>query len=211
MEKELKVSELAALWNTSVNTAWNRIKKHNLITVKKPSENNQEITYVTVSEEILNLYIKSNNNNLNNNVNNTNYEELLTPNNNDNNIINQIIELNNNFNNKLSTLTDELIEAKSKQLLLTDKADREGYYVNEINTLKKDNDKLNNDNYKLKNIISILLISLLSIVIIFLLVLFIVVNKPVSNNDKPVQVQQVQPINKPAPQPVKAAAKPYKK
>lgn len=207
MDKELKVSELAALWSTSVNTAWNRIKKHNLITVKKPSENNQEITYVTISDEILNMYIKNNDNNLNNNLNTLNYEEMLTPVNNDNNIVNKIIELNNNFNDRLNALTNDLIEAKSKQLLLTDKADREGYYVNEINTLKKDNNKLNNDNYKLKNIISILLITLVSIVIIFLLVLFIAANKPVNNDNPPAQVPQEQQVNKPAPTPVK----PHKK
>ena len=56
MEKEIKISELARIWNVSVNATWTRIKKEGLITIKK-MDNNREITFVTVSDEILNKYM----------------------------------------------------------------------------------------------------------------------------------------------------------
>lgn len=211
MEKELKVSELAMIWGTSVNTVWNRIKKHNLSTVKKPNETNQEVTFVTVSEEVLNLYLKNVVNRVDNNLNTGNYEEVLSHNKNDDNVnnnvnevVNNIIELNNNFNERVNKLTDELILAKSKELLLEDKANREGFYINEINELKKDNKKLNNNIIRL--IISLSITLLISIISIILLVIMVHnnvnnVHEEVINDKKPAAVQEV--VTPPAPQQVK--------
>ncbi len=193
MEKELKISELALLWGVSVPAAWNRVRREELKTVKKLSENKKEITYVLISDDILNKYIINPVNNVNNVLNNNYNEELLTNNNLVNNVNNdekpentlnakEIFErltiLNNNHNEELKTVNNELIKAnielaevKSKQLLLEDKASREGLYLNEINTLKKDNNKLSNINKLL-----IIVIVLLLTVIIIATTYFITVN-----------------------------------
>lgn len=173
MERELSIAELAQLWGVSVPTTWNRIKKEGLTTFKKKDKNNKEINYVSISEEILKDYVINDNNNLNNAVNNGHYEELLTDNNVNNpqntvittnpsesltDIINTITTINNDYNNRLQSLTDELITYKSKSLLLEDKAGREGYYLNEINELKKENNRNKLYNKLLITVITILLL-----------------------------------------------------
>ena len=59
---------------------------------------------------------------------------------------NDLKTIQNDYNNRLERYNNELIKAyeelstvKSKQLLLEDKATREGLYINEINELKKEN------------------------------------------------------------------------
>lgn len=66
----------------------------------------------------------------------------------------------NEYNNRLQQVNDELITYKSKQLLLEDKANKEGFYLNEINELKKVNDR----NKLYINV----LITLLTILLIFI-------------------------------------------
>jgi hypothetical protein len=160
MEKELKIAELAALWGVSVPTTWNRIRKEGLTTFIKKNESNKEVNYVKVTDEIINQYVINDNNNVNNIVNNGYYEDMLTNNNIYDNVknpkmlvnaeytkddlkelITTITTVNNDYNNRLETLTNRLITAESKQLLLEDKASREGLYINEINDLKKDNNR----------------------------------------------------------------------
>lgn len=179
MEKELKIAELAALWGVSVPTTWNRIRKEGLTTFIKKNESNKEVNYVKVSDEIINQYVINDNNNVNNIVNNGYYEDMLTNNNVYDNVknpkmlvnaeytkddlkelITTITTVNNDYNNRLETLTNRLITAESKQLLLEDKASREGLYINEINDLKKDNNR-----YKLLNKLLITVIVTLLIVI----------------------------------------------
>lgn len=171
MQKELKISELASIWSTSVPTTWNRIRKEGLTTFKKKDENNKEVNFVSISEDVLNKYI----NNVNNPDNNVYYEDMLNVNNVNNNvenpktqseqafnkddikdIINTITNVNNNYNDRLKTLTDELITYKSKTLLLEDAKGREGYYINEINELKKENNR-----NKLYNKVLIVVIAIL--------------------------------------------------
>lgn len=257
MEKDLKIAELANIWGTSVPTVWNRIKKHSLTTVKKQDENNKEVTYVRISEEILKKYIVNVNNNINNVVNNGYYEDMLNVNNVNNDIkthendiidteytisknnqitevintltsvnndynerlttlyednYNQLQTINNDYNNRLQELSKELVDYKSKALLLEDKAGREGYYINEINILKKDYKGLSTTNERLKYIIAIL-----AILIVGLLTYLITVNNLVKNlshqvnnvqeeviNDKkPAEVQEV--VTPQAPQQAKNA------
>ena len=83
-EKELKIAELATVWGVSVPATWNRVRKEGLKTVKKIDENRKEVTYVIVSEEIVNKYLSA----VNNGINNRYYEELLTSNNINNDINN---------------------------------------------------------------------------------------------------------------------------
>lgn len=207
MEKELKIAELATLWNVSVPTCWNRIKKERLITFKKKDETNKDISYVSISDEIINKYVINEVNNLYNDVNNGYYEDLLTVNNVNNpetpikstDFIKDIINLNkgyneelktvyNDYNDRLQRLTDELIDYKSKVPLLEDKANREGLYINEINELKKEN----KNNKMLIKVLITLLITLIMVIMIAL-TYFITVNnmQQLSDIEKPQQIESV--------------------
>lgn len=77
MENELKISELAAIWNVSVPTTWNRVKKMGLKTFIKKNETNKDINYVSISDERIQEFIINVNNNVNNGVNNGYYEDML--------------------------------------------------------------------------------------------------------------------------------------
>lgn len=216
MERELKISELASIWNTSVPTTWNRIRKEGLTTFKKKDENNKEVNFVGISEEILNKYI----NHVNNLDNNVYYEDMLNVNNINNNveniktqseqtfnkedikdIINTITNVNNDYNDRLKTLTDELITYKSKTLLLEDTKGREGYYINEINELKKENNR-----NKLYNKLLITIITILLLFITGFMTYNIAVNKSTVQVDEKtdkvsekVSAQVEQPTQQPKP------------
>ena len=97
MEKELKIAELASIWGVSVPTTWNRVRKEGLSTIKKFDENRKEVAYVVISDNILNKYIIT----VNNNDNNRFYEDMLTDNNVNNNI-------NNNVNNRPEAYTNSI-------------------------------------------------------------------------------------------------------
>lgn len=180
MEKELKIAELAALWGVSVPTTWNRIRKNGLITFIKKDENNKDVNYVKISDEVINQYVVNTINNVNNVVNNGHYEVLLTDNNVNNDVnnletqaeqpikpdtlqdvINTITTVHNDYNERLQGVYNELITYKSQVLLLEDKAGREGMYIGEINALKKDNNR-----YKLYTKVLLTVITLLIIGIV---------------------------------------------
>lgn len=208
-EKELKISELANIWAVSVPTTWNRVRKEDLKTVKKVDENRKEVNYVVISDEIINKYVLT----VNNNVNNHNYEDILMDNNVNENINNnlkygndnisasemfdKLSTLNKEYNDRLERVNEELITYKSKTLLLEDKAGREGFYINEINTLKKDNNLL------LKGLITLLIMFIITLISLIAVVLYhkaIEGNKEVSttveNVSNPVQTQkkEVKPV-----------------
>lgn len=208
-EKELKISELANIWAVSVPTTWNRVRKEDLKTVKKVDENRKEVNYVVISDEIINKYVLT----VNNNVNNHNYEDILTDNNINENVNNslkygndnisasemfdKLSTLNKEYNDRLERVNEELITYKSKTLLLEDKAGREGYYINEINTLKKDNNLL------LKGLITLLIMFIITFASLVSIILYhkaIEGNKKVSttveNVSNPVQSQkkEVKPV-----------------
>lgn len=190
MEKELKIAELSALWNVSVPTCWNRIKKEGLTTFKKKDETNKDITYIRISEEIINKYVINEVNNLYKDINNVYYEDMLNVNNvnnpetfnNTSDIIKDLINLNkgyneelktvyNDYNNRLERLQEELITYKSKVPLLEDRANREGLYLKEIEDLKKEN---KSDKILIKVLITLLIIIIM--VIIMFITYFITVN-----------------------------------
>lgn len=208
-EKELKISELANIWAVSVPTTWNRVRKEDLKTVKKVDENRKEVNYVVISDEIINKYVLT----VNNNVNNHNYEDILTDNNVNENINNnlkygndnisasemfdKLSTLNKEYNDRLERVNEELMTYKSKSLLLEDKAGREGFYINEINTLKKDNNLL------LKGLITLLIMFIITFISLIAIVLYhkaIEGNKEVTttveNVSNPVQAQkkEVKPV-----------------
>lgn len=180
-----------------------------LKTVKKVDENRKEVNYVVISDEIINKYVLT----VNNNVNNHNYEDILTDNNINENVNNnlkygndsisasemfdKLSTLNKEYNDRLERVNEELMSYKSKSLLLEDKAGREGFYINEINTLKKDNNLL------LKGLITLLIMFIITFVSLVSIVLYhkaIEGNKEVSttveNVSNPVQAQkkEVKPV-----------------
>lgn len=188
MEQEMKIAELATFWGVSVPTTWNRIRKEGLSTVTKKNENNKEITYVTISDEILKSYVINANNNVNKDLNNGFYEETLS-NNNINKNVNEVIDaeysfktptitdsvltLNNNYDERLSTVTEryenrlerlqeELITYKSQMLYLEQKdkdvTSREGFLTNEINELKSNYNRSKLYNKVLLSVMIVLLI-----------------------------------------------------
>jgi len=179
MEKKLKISDFAALVGTSQKTVYSRLSNPDNLPVneqlKSVSEKvrGRETTFIVTSDEQIQLYQKIFNYLP---VSEGNYEDNLTYNNssptvndfhipsksfNNNeitvNVLNQIINVNNDLNeryeqkiNDYVKVKDELAELKSTQKLLEDKAGREGYYIKEINELEKGNNELKTVNIELK-------------------------------------------------------------
>ena len=197
MEKKLSVAEFATLVGTTSKTIYERIKRNSelpleeqLLTVDEKVKGRSVTLILTNAQQIneyKNIYGK-------NTVNNGEYYEILTDNesskpvinvnepvkiNNDNapnsEVINRLLTLNEDNNNRILQLTDELITAKQNQLLLEDKAGREGLYLKEINDLKT---QLKNENNRKKIIIYTLItvLILLLMVIIGLLTWYLTVN-----------------------------------
>ena len=217
MERELSIAELAQLWGVSVPTTWNRIKKEGLTTFKKKDKNNKEITYISISEDILNTYVINDNNNINNPVNNGYYEEILTDNNvnkpqnadiSSNNqdtlkdIINTITTIHNDYNNRLQQVNDELITYKSKTLLLEDSKGREGYYINEINELKKENNRNKLYNNLLITVITILLLFITGFITYNIAKSDKVSNKVEAKSEQVSDQVQPQPVVQPVQKPI---------
>lgn len=163
MERKMNVADFAALVGTSTKTIYEKINNsgelpviEQLITVNEKVKGRTIKLIVTNSEQIeyyKNLYGKNTVidgeyyenvtvNNLNKPVNEV---QETVKNNNSNgfngDIFERLITVNNEFNNRIEQLTNRVIAAESKQLLLEDKASREGTYINEINELKKDNNR----------------------------------------------------------------------
>lgn len=163
MERRMNVADFAALVGTTSKTIYGKIQnyselpvKEQLKTVREKVKGREVMLIVTDSDQIdyyKNLYSK-------NTVIESEYYEKLTDNNsykqynniqepvknNNNNgfnteLFDKFITVNNEYNDRLQRLTDELIDSKSKMLLLEDKAGREGTYINEINILKKENNR----------------------------------------------------------------------
>lgn len=168
MDQKMNVADFAALVGTTSKTIYGKIQNYSelpvneqLKTVREKVKGREVTLILTNSEQIeyyKNLYGK-------NSVNEGEYYESLTDNNSyklreefqepvknmiseafNVDIYEKFITFNENFNDRLEQKNSELIKVydelstvKSKQLLLEDKASREGIYINEINELKKDN------------------------------------------------------------------------
>lgn len=211
MEKKYSVADFAELVGTTAKTIYQKIENYeNLpvneqLTTVKERVKGREITFIVTSDEQIviykNLYRKEA-------VNNGEYYENVTINNGDtpvNNIQNtvnpndiklsssdafdKLMTLNETYLNRIETVTNELMEYKSKQLLLEDKAGKEGLYIKEINELKTDNEKLKTSNKRLL----ITLTTILSVLITVLITLFIVNNiVNVGNNSTGSNMENVQ-------------------
>lgn len=166
----MNVADFAALVGTTSKTIYGKIQNsgelpvnEQLKTVREKVKGREVMLIVTDSEQIeyyKNLYGK-------NTVNDGEYYETLTDNNGyklrdefqepvknqiseafNVDIYDKFITFNENFNNRLEQKNTELMNVykelstvKQSQLLLEDKASREGMYINEINDLKKENNR----------------------------------------------------------------------
>lgn len=146
-EIKMKVADFAGLVGCSQKTVYKLIENEQLKTVNELQNGRTIRLIVTNNIEIAEFqknYGKSP-------VNESECNEILTVNNaqeskmnvqnvsdseNLLNVFDKIMEVNNLYNEKLEKVNNELITYKSKQLLLEDKASREGLYLTEINNLK---------------------------------------------------------------------------
>lgn len=220
MEKKFSVADFAQLVGTTSKTIYQKIENYDnlpineqLSTVKEKVKG-REITFiVTNSEQIAyfqNLYGK-------NTVNESNYYENVTnlngysqvnndienikPNNNNisnNSSFDKLLTLNETYLNRIETVTNELMEYKSKTLLLEDKASREGLYLNEIKGLETENNKLKTYNKVLFTILTIIVSVLLTV---FITLMIVNNTQPEETDQKNTVVQEVpiQPIKNLSP------------
>ena len=190
-DKNLSVAEFAGLVGTTSKTIYERIKRNSelpvneqLFTVEQKVKG-RTITLITTTSEQIQLYKniyknfdkktvnEGKNINMLTNVNES--EQLLNEDNEVKNdetgskqpdIIARLLTINENNNNRILQLMDELIISKQSQLLLEDKAGREGLYLKEINDLKT---KLETDNHRNR----IIIYSLITVLILLLFVIVI--------------------------------------
>ena len=177
MEMKLKFAEFAELIGTTAKTVYKMEEREEIVTVTEKVNNRPTRLVVTNNEQInhfKNVYSKSP-------VNVGNYEDIVTNNNQSMNVNNtsqitnnndvmqemfeKIVTMNEQYNNRIAKLNEELIDSKSKLLLLEDKAGREGLYLKEINELKTENRELKTNKTKVINLL-VAVIVVLSMVIV---------------------------------------------
>lgn len=163
MERKMNIAEFAALVGTTSKTIYGKINNisnlsvnEQLKTVKEKIKGRETTLILTTPEQIeyyQNLYGKDI-------VNEGEYYETLTGNNGykqvddpadrvrelikeamDIDLFGKLNTVYNEHTQELKSVYEELSTVKGKQLLLEDKANREGYYINEINQLKKENNR----------------------------------------------------------------------
>lgn len=223
MEMKLTVADFAALVGTTSKTIYQKIDNYdNLpvneqLTTVKDRVKGREITLIVTNEEQINyyknLYSKNTVNDgncyenvtINNGQKQVNENQDMVKNNNYNvlggDAFDKLITLNETYLNRIESVTNELMEYKSKQLLLEDKAGKEGLYLQEINELKTDNEKLKTSNKRLLIILTVI-ISVLLTVLITLLIVNNTVNdvskSDISNSDHEVQSMPIkkEPVKK---------------
>ena len=208
MKKKVSVSEFAAEVGTTAKTIYERIKKNSELPLNEQLETvnekvkGREVTLINTDTEQIelykNIYGKEN-------VINSEYYETLTDingqdiynngykppeinniNNSSSDMFDKLITINNEYNNRIDTVRNELftvqkqlMESEKRTLLLEDRAGREGFYLNEIDDLKKELKIKNNFNKLLLTLIIVLIM-----VIITAVTYFITVNNLSKNETK---------------------------
>ena len=189
MENEkFKIADFSELIGTSPKTVYNLIKSGELLS-EIEVQRGRKITLVlsnnTQIEDLQKRYGKDTSKKFqyyenetkitdNENIISVNEKQTVSKNNNsgavkqiDNEILNTVIEYSKTYNDKLMNYSEqilniqrELMNEKARIPLLEDKANREGLYLNEINELKK----VNNRNKQLFTVIvSILTLLLITV------------------------------------------------
>ena len=182
MERKYKVADFAALLGITAKTVYKMIDREEIMTVTE-KVNNRATTLVVVTDEQISELKKNYSKeqvitgNCCENVTDNNHSIMdaesyeVVRNNNDvgfaSEVIDRIIAINDGYNEQLreynerfKQVNEELVKEKSKVLLLEDKAGREGLYLNEINGLKKDNNRLKSFIYILVTLLVLLLLGL---------------------------------------------------
>lgn len=192
MEKKYSVADFAEIVGTTAKTIYQKIDNYdNLpvneqLTTVKEKVKGREVTFIVTSDEQINIYknlyrkdVVNDGNYYENftfsNGNNTVNEIQNTVNNNRSNdfkpdSFDKLLTLNETYLNRIETVTNELMEYKSKTLLLEDKAAREGLYINEIRELKTDNEKLKTRNKTLLLVLTVIISVLITVLITVLTV-----------------------------------------
>ena len=207
----MNIAEFAALVGTTSKTIYGKINNSSnlpvnekLKTVKEKVKGREVTLILTDSEQIeyyQNLYGKDT-------VIDGEYYETLTDNNGnkqvdnptdrvraliseamDIDIFDKLNTVYNDHNQELKKVYEELATFKGKQLLLEDKANREGYYLNQINDLKKENNR-----NKLYINLLITVLTILLLLITGFITYNIAVNKGKEQTTEKSSVVQAQPI-----------------
>mgnify|MGYP003294717917 CR=1 FL=1 len=213
MERKLKFAEFADLIGTTAKTVYKMEERKEIVTVIEKVNNRPTRLVVTDDNQInhfKSVYSKSP-------VNNSNYEDNVTINNdslnsnnasqsaNNNEVVQELFEkmlvMNEEYNNRIEKLNNELIDSKSKLLLLEDKAGREGMYLKEINELKSENETLKTSKVKVAN-------QLVSVIVVLSMVLVGLITYNVAINTKKERTEQE--ITKPVPVETVTSNKPVK-
>lgn len=213
MERKLKFSEFAELIGTTAKTVYKMEERNEIMTVIEKVNNRPTRLVITNDDQIKHfktIYSKSP-------FTTGNYEDNVTINNdsmncnnpsqtaNNNEFVQEMFEkiviLNEEYNNRIEKLNNELIDSKSKLLLLEDKAGREGMYLAEINTLKTENNQLKTDKTKVAN-------QLVAVIIVLLMVVVGLITYNVATSTKKERTQQE--ITKPVPVETVTSNKPVK-
>lgn len=216
MEKKLKFSEFAELIGTTAKTVYKMKERNEIMTVSERVNNRLTMLVVTNDEQIQkfkSLYSKTP-------FNNGYYEDFVTINNdtmNENNysqtnnsnemlqeMFDRIISINDEYNNRIAKLNEELIDSKSKMLILEDKANREGLYIKEINELKTENEQLRTSKNKSLNALSTVIVILLMFIVGFITYTVGISTRKEQVNEEITQTVEQIDVN------VKSSAKPIK-
>ena len=202
MERKLKFADFAELIGTTAKTVYKMEEREEIVTVTEKVNNRPTRLVLTNDEQIKhfrNIYSKSP-------VNVGNYEDIVTINNDTMNVNNasqstnntdvvqevfeKLVSINEQYNDRIAKLNEELIDSKSKLLLLEDKAGREGLYLKEINELKNENEVLKTSKSKVVN-------SLMAVIVVLLMVIVGFVTFNIAKAEKQAQKEPV--VVEPAP------------
>jgi len=181
-KKKLKVGEFAALVGCSPKAIYGKIerdkdKENKEIITEVEVRNGREITVIVTDDKQIREFQKMYGNLP---VNEVQYEETVTYNEGNEpsenyhsytkqvdmtEIVDKIITLSEGFNDSIMKYSEELISVKSKQLLLEDKAGREGLYLQEIKDVKKEKETQLKGFVAIITVISMLLVICLGFLI----------------------------------------------
>lgn len=214
MNEKMSIAEFAKLVGTSAKTIYGRINNNSNLPVNEQLKTvnekikGREVTLILTDSEQIEIYKKIygkdtvinreyyenvtvNNGNIPE-VESNNMEKISNDNDINKTVIDKLMKVFESNNDRILQLTNELITAKQKQLLLEDKAGREGFYIDENNKLQKEI-KANEENHKkvieskdklIKWLITVIIL-LLTVIVVSLTVLITVNNLNNTETKKP--------------------------
>lgn len=165
-----KISELAQLWGCSVPTVHKRVEKEGYKTIQALDEQNKMVKYVIIDDvknEVINVD--------DNDVIDVEPEVHNVENVQNNKFVDALMTLTREHEKKLETITNQLIDYKSKALLLEDKKYSEGYLMDDNKELKQKNQELEREQKNLQKVNDYLKYAIFAsiVIIVGLLVFFI--------------------------------------